>query len=108
MSAQNWLPDEKELILRRRRRLLSILANENRLKILYYLQSINKKVNFNDIVHKLQIKNSKLAYHIGILKSNKLINNSIEVNDKQGKKFSFYSLSDEGLKALDLLDNIQS
>ena len=84
---------------------MSILANESRLKILYYLQSINDKVNFNDIVKQLQIKNGKLAYHIGILKANNLVNNS---NEKQGKKFSFYSLSEDGLEALQLLDDFPS
>lgn len=87
---------------------MSILANESRLKILYYLQSINDKVNFNDIVKQLQIKNGKLAYHIGILKANNLVNNSNEFNEKQGKKFSFYSLSEDGLEALQLLDDFPS
>ena len=88
MDNLKWLPSEDILKLRKKERDLNILANKFRLNILYLLNEIKDKLNFNQIAEKLGIERNKLAYHINLLKRNRFINNSINLDEKTGKTFS--------------------
>lgn len=98
--------DEKsdELDLRKKERDFSIIGNKIRLKILIKL-SINNKLNYNKLAKIIKIDKSKLAYHIALLKNGNFINNE-KLFNKEGKTFSFYSITDKGRQYLDLISKL--
>lgn len=77
---------------------LGIIGNDIRFKILKFLYNSNGKINFNQISEKLGIDRSKLAYHLPILRESNLIINESSIEQRAGKKFSFYSISPKGKK----------
>jgi DNA-binding HxlR family transcriptional regulator len=90
-----------ELELRKKERDFSIIGNKFRLKVLTELFR-KDKLNFNKLAELIKIDKSKLAYHIALLKNGNFINNEKLVN-KEGKAFSFYSITDKGRQYLDLI-----
>lgn len=94
--------DEKpsDLDLRRKERDFGIIGNRTRLKILINL-SKNNKLNFNKIAELTKTDKSKLAYHIALLKNANFINNE-KTQNKEGKAFSFYSITDKGREYFNL------
>ncbi len=95
---------EKEL--RRKERDLSIIGNTHRLAILYLLYENESKLNFNTIADSLKLKRNKLAYHIALLKDAFLISNEMRVDDKEGKSFSFYGLTEKGKRMINLIEKM--
>ncbi len=105
MEELKWLPSKKQIELRRKGRDLSIISNKNRLNILYFLNENSKNQNFNEIAVKLKVDTSNLAYHINLLKKTGFINNSM-LPDKEGRTFSYYSITEKGKKMLKLIENL--
>lgn len=106
MENLKWLPSKETLNLRRKERDLNIVANEIRLSILYLLNKINNKLNFNQIADNLKIERNKLAYHINLLKRNRFIDNSTNFDEKKGKAFSYYSISEKGKNIIEIIDKM--
>jgi len=90
-----------DLELRKKERDFSIIGNKIRLKILTELY-MKDKLNFNKLAELIKIDKSKLAYHIALLKETNFINNEKLLN-KEGKAFSFYSITDKSKQYLDLI-----
>ena len=76
------------------------LGNGTRFKVLHGVA--DGKLSFNDLARKLRIERGLLAYHMAILKSAGLIENSIE-RKHGGRKFSLYSVTN---KAVDLMQKL--
>ncbi len=76
------------------------LGNDTRLKVL--LGVADAKLSFNDLARKLRIERGLLAYHVAVLKSAGLIENSIEKRHR-GRKFSLYSITS---RAFDLMQKL--
>jgi len=106
MENLKWLPSEAILNLRRKERYLNIVANKIRLSILYLLNKINDKLNFNQIANKLKIERNKLAYHISLLKRNHFIDNSTNFDEKTGKAFSYYSITEKGKNIIEIINKM--
>lgn len=102
----DWLSKNKQYELRSKERNLSIIGNKIRLAILYLLSENKDKMSFNDIARHLGVENNKLAYHIALLKKGQFVENEMRFNDKEGKSFSFYGLSDKGKKTIGLIEEM--
>jgi predicted ArsR family transcriptional regulator len=102
----DWLTKDKSYELRGKERNLSIIGNKIRLGILYVLFERDAKMSFNDIAKELDVENNKLAYHIALLKKGRFVENEMRFNDKIGKAFSFYGLSEKGKKTIKLLEQM--
>ena len=101
--SEEWI---KEKELRKKERDLSIIGNTHRLAILYLLHENNNKLNFNTIADSLKLKRNKLAYHIALLKDAFLISNEMRVDDKEGKSFSFYDITEKGKSMINLIEKM--
>jgi len=99
-------PEFNKKELRKYERALSVLSNQLRLKILYLMyQNKDRKFNFNEIADILHIKKNKLAYHIALLKNNIFLKNEMKP-DKKGRNFSYYAITDKGIKAINLIEKM--
>jgi len=74
----------------------SALDNEDRLKILFTIFN-EPDISFNDISKKTDIDKSALAYHLGVLKREGLVEMECQ---KRGKKLTKYRITEEGKKIL--------
>jgi len=90
-----------DLELRKKERDFSIIGNKIRLKILIKL-SVNDKLNFNKLAELIKLDKNKLAYHLALLKNYNFISNE-KILNKEGKAFSFYSITDKGKQYFDLV-----
>ena len=90
-----------DLELRKKERDFSIIGNEFRLKILIKLSETNK-LNFNKLAELINIDKNKLAYHITLLKNYNFISNE-KILNKEGRAFSFYSITDKGKQYFNLI-----
>lgn len=91
--------------LRKIEKELGILANKTRLEILSLLAGRDKKVNFNEIADKIDIKRNSLAYHIALLKNNGFISNELRKNKNEGS-FSYYDITEKGRKLFSLVEQM--
>ena len=103
-----WLPKKQSLELRRNARNLSVIGNKIRLGILYLLYSKKEKLSFSEIAEKMTLSEnrSKLAYHMLLLKKENFVDNEVRMDDKKGKSFSFYGLTEKGKKTIDILEQM--
>jgi predicted ArsR family transcriptional regulator len=101
-----WLSKNKKYKLSGKERNLNIIGNKIRLAILYLLFENKNRMSFNDIARILGVKNNKLAYHIALLKKGQFVENEMRFNNKEGKSFSFYSLSEKGNKTIGLIEEM--
>ena len=90
-----------DLDLRRKERDFGIIGNKIRLKVLYKLCE-NDSLNFNKLAELTKTDKNKLAYHIALLRNANFISNEKKQN-KEGKAFSFYSITDKGRKYFNLV-----
>lgn len=98
----------KKYELRGKERNLNIIGNKIRLAILYLLFEKKNKMSFNEIARNLGVENNKLAYHIALLKKGQFVTNEMRFNNKEGKSFSFYGLSEKGSKAIGLIEEMST
>jgi predicted ArsR family transcriptional regulator len=103
-----WLSESKKHKLSGKERNLSIIGNKIRLAILYLLFENENKMSFNDIARNLGLENNKLAYHISLLKKGEFVKNEMRFDNKEGKSFSFYGLSEKGNKAIGLIEEMST
>jgi predicted ArsR family transcriptional regulator len=103
-----WLSKNKKHQLIGKERSLSIIGNKVRLAILYLLLEKKDDMNFNDIARNLGVENNKLAYHIALLKKGQFVKNEMRFNNKEGKSFSFYGLSEKGRKTIRLIEEMST
>ena len=101
-----WLSKNKKQELRGKERNLSIIGNRIRLAILYLLLEHENKMSFNDIARNLGVENNKLAYHMALLKKGEFVVNEMRFDNKEGKSFSFYGLSEKGSKTIALIEEM--
>jgi predicted transcriptional regulator len=87
--------DRENAAALRKLQVYSTLNNEIRLEAFSLIHRA-PGISFNDLATKLGLETGLLAYHIGLLKSNDLIQVSYE---RRGKETSKYSLTDSGMKA---------
>jgi predicted ArsR family transcriptional regulator len=102
-----WLSKNKKYELSGKERNLNIIGNKIRLAILYLLYE-KKKMSFNDIARNLGVENNKLAYHIALLKKGQFVKNEMRFDNKEGKSFSFYGLSEKGSKTIRLIEEMST
>jgi predicted ArsR family transcriptional regulator len=103
-----WLSKNKKYELSKKERNLSIIGNKIRLATLYLLFEKKNKMSFNDIARNLGVENNKLAYHIALLKKGQFIENEMRFDNKEGKSFSFYGLSEKGSKTIGLIEEMST
>ncbi len=111
MGKSDWTPTEIVLKLRRKERTLNTLGNTTRLSILYLLHKSKEtgdEYNFNHIADKIGVDKSKLAYHVALLKNSHFISNEMRLEEKKGRKFSFYSITEKGVKAVEMIEKIDA
>lgn len=65
-------------------------------------------MNFNDIARNLGVENNKLAYHIALLKKGQFVKNEMRFDNKEGKSFSFYGLSEKGNNTIRLIEEMST
>ncbi|MGC8832131.1 MAG: transcriptional regulator [Thermoproteota archaeon] len=73
------------------------LDNELRLKA-FLIVGKNPGISFNELARKLKVEKGLLAYHLGVLKSANLLSMNPQ---REGKKFSHYSMTEEGREFLE-------
>jgi len=103
-----WLSKNKKYELSGKEQNLNIIGNKVRLGILYLLFEKKKKMSFNDIARNLGVENNKLAYHIALLKKGQFVKNEMRFDNKEGKSFSFYVLSEKGSKTIRLIEEMST
>jgi len=103
-----WFSKDKKNELSGKERNLSIIGNKIRLAILYLLFERKNKMNFNDIARNLGVENNKLAYHIALLKKGQFVKNEMRFDNKEGKSFSFYGLSEKGNNTIRLIEEMST
>jgi DNA-binding transcriptional ArsR family regulator len=96
-QAQVIQPDLKKL-----ERDLSTIKNVTRLTILDILMASKEPLCFEDIVQKVGVNESNLAYHISQLRKYGFVVNELK-DERQGKRFSYYHISDKGKKYMDFI-----
>ena len=79
-------------------RKLRIISNSNRVEILLMLEQ--REHCMDEIARKLKTRKSAISYHLGLLKKYGII------SVKNRSRFAFYSLSKEGMWALETFVNI--
>ena len=79
-------------------RKLRIISNSNRVEILLMLEQ--REHCMDEIARKLKARKSAISYHLGLLKKYGMI------CVKNRSRFAFYSLSEEGMRALETFGNI--
>jgi ArsR family transcriptional regulator len=77
---------------------LKLLSNSNRIEILLMLSL--REHCMDEIARKLKARKSAISYHLGLLKKHGMI------CVKNRSRFAFYSLSEEGMRALETFGNI--
>ena len=103
-----WFSINKKHELSGKKRNLNIIGNKIRLAIIYLLFENKNKMSFNEIARKLGIENNKLAYHLALLKKGQFVENEMRFDNKEGKSFSFYGLSEKGSKAMGLIEELHT
>jgi len=85
-----------------------VIGNKIRLGILYLLYSSHEKISFNEIAELMSLdeNRSKLAYHMLLLKKENFVINEVRMDDKRGKSFSFYGLTEKGRKTIDIIEQM--
>lgn len=65
-------------------------------------------MSFNEIAEQMTLSEnrSKLAYHMLLLKKENFVDNEVRMDDKKGKSFSFYGLTEKGKKTIDILEQM--
>ncbi|MEX2683061.1 MAG: ArsR/SmtB family transcription factor [Candidatus Sigynarchaeota archaeon] len=91
-------PDWKKLA-----RDLAIIKSTARLSILDTLQKSREKLSFEDLAKKVKMNASNLAYHVAQLKKYGFITNELRA-ERDGKRFSFYSIAEKGKKYMDFIN----
>jgi DNA-binding MarR family transcriptional regulator len=81
---------------------LSTIKNVTRIMILDVLQEFRASLSFEDIARKTNINESNLAYHVAQLKKYGFITNEMK-NERDGKRFSYYSITDKGKKYMNFI-----
>ena len=80
-------------------KLLKVIANENRLKVLYHIA--NKELYVGEIEKKVGISQSALSQHLAVMRDKNL------VVAKREAQMIFYGIKEEKLKKLlDFLDKL--
>ena len=82
---------------------LTTIKSATRLAILDVLQKSREKLSFEDLVRKLRVNESNLAYHVSQLKKYGFITNELRA-ERDGKRFSFYGIAEKGTKYLDFIN----
>ena len=111
MGKSDLIPTERVLKLRRKERALNTLGNITRLSILYLLHKSKEtghRYNFNQIAEEIGVDKNILAYHLALLKNNHFISDEVRIDEKKRMKFSFYKITETGLKAVDMIEKIDN
>ena len=91
-------PDWKQL-----ERDLSTIKSATRLMILDILQKSPDKLSFEELARLASVDASNLAYHVSQLKKYGFIQNELRP-ERDGRRFSFYSIAAKGKKYLDFIN----
>ncbi|MFH2110584.1 MAG: transcriptional regulator [Candidatus Bathyarchaeota archaeon] len=84
--------------------ILPVLKSEKRFQLLEYFNTIDEKKNYSTIKEETDSSDGNLSYHLNLLLSAGLIENTTQKTEFGRRPYSYYSITEKGKEVLQLLE----